>query len=113
MKRVNTALIKLYCEIDQNILEKQQKHKCAKFVVETLAFDLKKEFTGIYGFSVQNLWNMRRFYVAYQQNQKLQVLTGEIGWTNNIVILEKCKDELVRKFYTKMAFKYGWLGGMP
>lgn len=27
----------------------------------------------------------------------------EIGWSNNIVIMEKCKDDLQRKFYIQMA----------
>jgi len=108
MKQVNKALIKLYWEIGKGIVEKQQKHKWGKSVVEKLAEDLQKEFAGMNGFSVQNLWNMRRFYLAYGHSQKLQPLAGEIGWTHNIVILEKCKDELAREFYMKMAVKYGW-----
>ena len=108
MKQVNKALIKLYWEIGKSIVEKQKKHKWGKSVVETLAEDLQKEFAGMNGFSVQNLWNMRRFYLEYEDNQKLQPLAGEIGWTHNIVILEKCKDELAREFYMKMTIKYGW-----
>ncbi|MFN7657614.1 MAG: YhcG family protein, partial [Dolichospermum sp.] len=65
-------------------------------------------FPGISGFSARNIWNMRSFYVTYSQNEKLQPLVAEIGWTHNIVILEKCKDDLEREFYMKMTRKFGW-----
>ncbi len=51
---------------------------------------------------------MRDFYQAYQENKKLQPLVAEIGWSHNLVIFEKCKDELEREFYVRMMRKYGW-----
>jgi predicted nuclease of restriction endonuclease-like (RecB) superfamily len=33
---------------------------------------------------------------------------AEIGWTQNLLILEKCKDDLQREFYIRMVRKYGW-----
>ncbi len=33
---------------------------------------------------------------------------AEIGWTHNIVVLEKCKDSLQREFYIRMTRKFGW-----
>jgi len=32
----------------------------------------------------------------------------EISWTKNIIIMEKCKDDLEREFYIKTTKKYGW-----
>lgn len=32
----------------------------------------------------------------------------EISWGNNVVIMEKCKDDLQREFYIQMAKRYGW-----
>lgn len=32
-------------------------------------------------------------------------MVTEIGWTHNIVILEKCKDDLERKFYIQMTIQ--------
>jgi predicted nuclease of restriction endonuclease-like (RecB) superfamily len=108
MKQVNKALIKLYWEIGQSIIEKQLQHKWGKSIVENLSGDLQKEFPGISGFSVQNLWYMRKFYKEYHQDKKLQPLIGEIGWSHNISIMDKCKDKLEREFYMKMSKKYGW-----
>ncbi|MDO4764443.1 MAG: PDDEXK nuclease domain-containing protein [Eubacteriales bacterium] len=39
---------------------------------------------------------------------KLASLVREISWTNNIVIMEKCKDGLEREFYIRMTKRYGW-----
>jgi predicted nuclease of restriction endonuclease-like (RecB) superfamily len=54
------------------------------------------------GFSARNIWKMRDFYLTYHRNEKLTPLVAEIGWTHNLVILEKCKDDLQREFYIRM-----------
>jgi predicted nuclease of restriction endonuclease-like (RecB) superfamily len=105
MKQVNKTLISLYWEIGKSIIERQAQHKWGKSVVETLAEDLQKEFPGIEGLSSRNVWRMRMFYLEYE---KLPPMVAEIGWSHNIIIIEKCKDALQRKFYTAMTKKYGW-----
>lgn len=32
----------------------------------------------------------------------------EISWSNNIIIMEKCNDDLQREFYIQMVKRYGW-----
>ena len=105
MKQVNKTLIKLYWEIGRSIVEKQQKHNWGKSVVERLSEDLQKEFPGMNGLSNRNVWRMRMFYLQYE---KLPPLVAEISWSHNVIIIEKCKDEQERKFYTGMSKKYGW-----
>lgn len=51
---------------------------------------------------------MRNFYETYTKNKKLQPLVAEIGWTHNIVILDKCSDDLEREFYIRMTKRMGW-----
>ncbi|MBD2303631.1 YhcG family protein [Nostoc sp. FACHB-190] len=108
LKAVNREMINLYWDIGQMIVIKQQDASWGKSVVEKLAKDLQAEFPGISGFSARNIWNMRNFYVTYSQNEKLQPMVAEIGWTHNLVILEKCKDDLEREFYIRMTRKFGW-----
>jgi predicted nuclease of restriction endonuclease-like (RecB) superfamily len=69
---------------------------------------LKAEFSGISGFSAANLWRMKLFYETYVNNEKLAPLVREIGWTHNLVIMEKCKNDLDREFYLRMTRKFGW-----
>jgi predicted nuclease of restriction endonuclease-like (RecB) superfamily len=85
-------LINLYWSIGKDISEKQEKLGWGKGIVSNVAEELQKEFPGIKGFSVQNLWYMKQFYAEYSANEKLQPLVGEINWSKNIVIMSKCKN---------------------
>ncbi|RJQ18908.1 MAG: DUF1016 domain-containing protein [Nitrospiraceae bacterium] len=108
LKAVNKELINLYWDIGKSIVSKQEKLAWGKAIVETLAKDLQKEFPGIQGFSSANLWRMRNFYLTYHKNEKLAPLVREISWTKNIIILERCKDDIRREFYLKTIKKFGW-----
>ncbi len=108
LKAVNRELISLNWEIGKAIVEKQEELGWGKSVVVTLSNDLQNEFPGTRGYSVQNLWYMRQFYLEYKANEKLQPLVGEISWSKNLVIMGKCKDDLQREFYIQMTKKYGW-----
>ncbi len=108
LKKVNKTLIRLYWDIGKMIVEKQQALGWGKAVVETLASDLQKAFPGIRGFSARNLWNMRNLFKEYQNDQILQTLSAEISWSHNVTILEKCSDNLERRFYMEMSRKFGW-----
>jgi len=57
------------------------------------------------GFSKQNIWNMIKFYNFYSKNLKLQPLAGEISWSNNIIILEKCETDFQKEYYIKLSKK--------
>ncbi|MHC5823383.1 MAG: PDDEXK nuclease domain-containing protein [Nostoc sp.] len=108
LKAVNREIINLYWDIGQIIVTQQQGASWGKSVVEQLAKDLQAEFPGISGFSAANLWRMRLFYESYVNNEKLAPMVREIGWTHNLVIVEKCKDDLEREFYIRMTRKFGW-----
>lgn len=108
LKAVNKELIRLYWDIGKLIAERQKTEGWGKSVVVRLADDLQQEFPGILGFSVQNLWYMRQFYLEYCEKEKLQPLVGEISWSKNLIILARCKDPLEREFYIRMARKFGW-----
>lgn len=108
LKAVNTELVGLYWDLGRLIVEKQEQSGWGKSVVERLSQDLRKEFPGVAGFSVQNLWYMRQFHLEYREHEKLQPLVGEIAWAHNLVIMSKCKDPLEREFYLRVTRKFGW-----
>jgi predicted nuclease of restriction endonuclease-like (RecB) superfamily len=108
LKAVNKELITLYWDIGKMILSRQENEGWGKAVVNRLAEDLQKEFSGMQGFSPSNLWRMRLFYESYSRNTKLAPLVREIAWAHNIVILERCKDALEREFYIRMTKRMGW-----
>ena len=108
LKTVNKELIGLYWDIGRMIVEQQRGNTWGKAVVERLAADLWAEFPGMQGFSSSNLWRMKVFFQTYTSKEKLAPLVREIGWTHNILIFERCKDDLQREFYIKMTRKFGW-----
>lgn len=108
LKAVNKELIQLYSDIGKMIVEKQEQKGWGKSIVEILSQDLQKEFAGTQGYSARNLWYMRTFYLTYKDNTKLQPMVAEIGWTHNVVIMEKCKDDLQKEFYIRSTKKFGW-----
>jgi predicted nuclease of restriction endonuclease-like (RecB) superfamily len=108
LKAVNKGLISLYWDIGRMIVERQKSEAWGRSVVVRLAKDLQSEFTGVQGYSSQNLWRMRQFYLNYQGDEKLSPLVREIGWTHNVLIMMNCKDHLQREFYIRMTRKFGW-----
>lgn len=108
LKAVNKEMIALYWEVGKRITEQQTALGWGKSVVENLSRDIQKEFPGIQGFGVRNMWNMARFYAEYQSNEILQPLVAEISWSKHIVILTKCKETRQRQFYILATKKYGW-----
>jgi predicted nuclease of restriction endonuclease-like (RecB) superfamily len=108
LQTVNKSLIKLYWDIGKQIVESQKKYGWGKAIVESLARDLQAEFPGMQGFSERNIWYMRKLFMEYDHNSNLQPLVAEIGWTHNVVILDRCKDDLEKEFYIRMTKKFGW-----
>ena len=68
LKAVNTELVGLYWDLGRLIVERQEQAGWGKSVVERLSQDLRREFPGVAGFSVQNLWYMRQFHMEYRGN---------------------------------------------
>ncbi|MBI1835925.1 MAG: DUF1016 domain-containing protein [Flavobacteriia bacterium] len=107
-KSVNRSFINVYWFIGQMIINKQQQLGWGKSVVELLSKDLKIAFPEMSGFSPQNLWLARQFYLEYNESVILQQLVGEIPWGHNILIMQKVKDENERRFYVEATGKLGW-----
>ena len=83
---VNRELITLYWHIGSVIVDRQQTEGWGKSVVERLAVDLNREFPGMKGFSANNIWRMRAFYVAHRPSspvlaQPVQEIDGMSLWT--------------------------------
>lgn len=114
-------LIDLYWHIGKSIVERQKAEGWGKSIVERLARDMQTGFPGIEGFSRQNIWKMRGFYLAYTEgvsnlSRPVRDLDGtnlprpvrEIPWGQNIELLSKVKNPIQRLWYAKMTIEHGW-----
>lgn len=108
LRAVNRELVGLYWDIGRMIVERQTNAEHGAAIAERLAEDLRREFPGVNGYSRRNIFYMREFYQAYCTLPKVQPLVAQIGWTHNLVILQRCDDLLEREFYIRMTRKFGW-----
>lgn len=108
LKKVNKEQLQLNWDIGKMLSEKKKQLSWGKAVVEQIATDIQIEFPGIRGYSSRNLWRMKQFYELYASNEILPPMVAEIGWSHNIVIMQKCKNDLQREFYILMTKKFGW-----
>lgn len=104
----NRLIIELYFEIGKEIVSKQESFGWGKSVVEVMSKELKDEFGDKSGYSIQNLWYMRQFYLVYKNNTNLQQLVGEIPWGSNILIFSKCKSDDEKEYYIKNTIENAW-----
>jgi predicted nuclease of restriction endonuclease-like (RecB) superfamily len=118
---VNRELIQLYWDIGHLIVERQRAQGWGRSVVERLAVDIQKGFPGMTGFSPQNIWYMRAFYLAWTDDvESLQRAVGEsratsppaaaaqIPWGQNIELVTKLKNPLQRLWYAEQTTANGW-----
>ena len=117
----NRELIELYWQIGKGIVERQQAEHWGRSVVERLSRDLRSGFPGSTGFSPQNIWYMRSFYLAWAgDGQILQQPAGvldvqempqallQIPWFHNVILIEKLKEPAKRIWYAQKAIEHGW-----
>ncbi len=95
-RSVNNDLIKLYWDIGKGTVERQEKHQWGESVVEQLSRDLKRTYADFKGFSQDNLWRMRMFYMEYRDEAKLAQLVPEIPWGHNILIMKIQGGQVLR-----------------
>ncbi len=71
-KSLNKFHIGQNFEIGRIIVENQEKNQWGESIVDTLSIDINKQIDGVKGYSPQNLWRMRQFYIEYRLklNQK-------------------------------------------
>lgn len=110
---VNSELISLYWSIGRDIAERQESHGWGKSVVETLSRDLRREFPHITGVSARNLWDMRRFFLAYRElaendDEFLRQAVAQIPWGHNLLLLNKLEQPQQRLWYAAQTTENGW-----
>lgn len=65
--KVNYELLDLYWNLGKKITEKQAKFSWGEAFISNLSKDLKNEFSNMKGFSIQNLKNIRYWYLFYSK----------------------------------------------
>ena len=69
---------------------------------------LHSRYPDIQGFSPRNLRRMRDFYRAYEDQPALLSLALQIGWTQNVVIMEADLSMEQLEWYLKAEIQFAW-----
>jgi len=97
------AQMKLYTLIGQAVSTRREKGAAV-----AAAEYLQERYPDISGFSPRNLRRMREFYQTYSQSNNALELAMQIGWTQNVVILEAELSMQERVWYIRRVALYGW-----
>ncbi len=84
--RARHALVEAYWRIGKRIVEQDQQGETNAIYGDHLLARLSEDLSETLGsgFSKSNLYNMRRFYLAHEEN--LQA-TGKLTWTQHVELL--------------------------
>ena len=126
-RSVNAAMTAAYWLVGRRIVEFEQsgedRAEYGAALIERLAEDLTGRFGR--GFSLQNIYNMRLFYLSYQPEKILQTASGEfdptsveagfddllsafpLPWSAYVRLLS-VRNESARRFYETEALRGGW-----
>ena len=103
---VNNTMLLAYWNVGRIIVENEQKGNIkaeyGKQVLKELSKELRKTFGS--GFSVSNLFNMRKLYVIYP---KFQTLSRKLSWSHYCELLS-IEDDDERNFYEKECINSNW-----
>ena len=93
----------LYCEIGRLVSSKAEKGAAV-----TASEYLQMTYPAAEGFSPRNVRRMRAFYAAYEKTSEIMRLAMNLGWTQNVAILEGCGSSEERAWYIRAVLRFGW-----
>lgn len=107
-KQLNTIAISSYWEIGKLLYERKVDSKHGDSIVKRLSIDLKSKYPDM-GLSPRNLWNMKRFYLRYcQDDTKVQQAVAILPWSHNLLLMSYDLSPEHTVFYANEVFAKGW-----
>ena len=95
--------MELYCEIGKAVCRRTEKG-AAVMASEYL----NKQYPDAKGFSPRSLRRMRDFYRTYENHPALLSRAMQLGWIQNVVIMEADLTMELREWYMMAAEQFGW-----
>lgn len=105
---VNTEMLRLYWQIGNDILDRQDRQGWGAKVVDRLSHDLRAAFPDLGGFSPRNLKYMRSLARAWTLEQIVQAPLAQLPWYHHLALMEKLDTEQDRLWYAERAIQHGW-----
>lgn len=101
----NYALIKRNLKIGELIISKSE---WGNRFIDNLAQDIKSEFPGTTGFSVRNLKYMKKFAIAFTEDDIDEYSLAMVTWYHHMALMDKVKDKNQYVWYVQRTIENGW-----
>ena len=106
-RQVNSMVNSAYWNIGKLLFNKNLESGYGSGVVKRLSVDLKEQFPDM-GLSPRNLWNMKRLYERYyQEDTKLLQAVAVLPWGHNLLLLDKSLPANEVLFYAQECLQKG------
>ena len=106
--QVSSTISGMHWNLGKLLFDKKIESKHGSGVVNRLSSDLKEQYPDI-GLSPRNLWNMKRFYERYKDEEpKLLQAVAVLPWGHNLLLMDKGLDSAHIKFYAQEIISKGW-----
>lgn len=127
--KVNDEMLRFYWSLGRDIVAMKVEEQWGKGIIKRLSLDLKAEFDRQQGFSVWNIYFMKRWYLFYSNDKSLFDQAGQISspifdqagqiiempdkfalvpWRHHVEIIKKCKSVKEALFYIDKTIENGW-----
>lgn len=127
--RVNDEMLRFYWSLGRDIVAMKVEQQWGKGIIKKLSLDLKAEFEQQQGFSLSNIYFMKRWYsfyandksFFYQAGKKIDEICYQSGdeiempdefalvpWRHHVEIISNCKSVKEALFYIDKTIENGW-----
>ncbi len=76
--KVNSEQLLFNWQLGRDLVLRKAEERWGSGIVEQVSLDLKSEFPGVKGFSARNLWDMKRWYLFYAEDDRAGRLLEEM-----------------------------------
>lgn len=107
-RQVSSTISGMHWNLGKLLFDKKIESKHGSGVVNRLSSDLKEQYPDM-GLSPRNLWNMKRFYERYKDEEpKLLQAVAVLPWGHNLLLMDKGLDSAHIEFYAQEIISKGW-----
>ena len=105
-KQVNFTMVEAYWNIGKQIVQEEQKGEDRAQYGTYLIKELSHKLTGDFGkgFGKRNLYNMKKFYIAFPI---VQTLSAQLTWSHYVLLL-RVQNQNAREYYLSEAVESNW-----
>ena len=111
--KVNAEKLQFNWLLGQDLVRKKAEERWGSGVVEQLSLDMQRDFPDADGFSVSNLWFMKKWYCFYTQKEAVQKLQQPVAELESEKLQQPVREFEKTKLHQVGAEMPAFFAGVP